>query len=530
MVLGGYLFSFAQHPSLLFTQEEVNEIRAGKGTVPAFDKSLSEVLTAANAAVNSPVSVPVPIDGGGGVVHEQHKSNYYAMFHCGVAYQLTGDKKYAAFVADMLEAYAKLYPTLGFHPLQLSPVLGRLFWQTLNESVWLMHTAVAYDCIYNTLSPKQRATIEKNLFVPMADFIMDGMGDNYANNNTFNKMHNHVTWATAAVGIIGFAMNREDYVKKAFYGSDGTGKRGGFTRQMDYLFSPDGYFTEGAYYQRYAIWPFVIFAQCIENKLPDLKIFNYRDNILSKALSTLIQFSYEGEFFHINDALLKGLSAQELVYAVDILYNVNPSDKSLLSVANKYQHTYLPTIGGFKVARVSLNFPYTKAGNELKTLGTKDGYQHLWLEAWGQNKNRNTSSFTFVNQNRFYTISAATTPQTEMKMLRLGANDPDFNLRNETAFLMREKARKNHTFATSIETHGEYDVVMETSSNLTSSCEEVKVVMDTASYTVVKATYKGGHSVMLCLSNTDADREKEHRLTVEGTMYAWNGRCGVFMK
>ena len=117
-----------------------------------------------------------------------------------------------------------------------------------------------------------------------------------------------------------------------------------------------------------------------------------------------------------------------------------------------------------------------------------------------------------------------------MKMLRLGANDPDFNLRNETAFLIREKARKNHTFATSIETHGEYDVVMETSSNLTSSCEEVKVVMDTASYTVVKATYKGGHYVMLCLSNTDTDREKEHRLTVEGTMYAWNGRCGVFMK
>lgn len=239
MVLGGYLFSFAQHPSLLFTQEEVNEMRAGKGTVPAFDKSLSEVLAAADAAVNSPVSVPVPVDGGGGVVHEQHKSNYYAMFHCGVAYQLTGDKKYAAYVGDMLEAYAKLYPTLGFHPLQLSPVPGRLFWQTLNESVWLVHTAVAYDCIYNTLSSKQRATIEKNLFVPMADFIMDGMGDNHANNKTFNKMHNHATWATAAVGMIGFAMNREDYVKKALYGSDGTGKRGGFIRQMDYLFSPD---------------------------------------------------------------------------------------------------------------------------------------------------------------------------------------------------------------------------------------------------------------------------------------------------
>jgi len=726
MVLGGCLLSFAQHPSLLFTQEEVNEMREGKGTVPAFDKTLSEVLSAADAALNSPISVPVPTDGGGGVVHEQHKSNYYAMFHCGVAYQLTGDKKYARYVADMLEAYARLYPTLGFHPVSLSPVPGRLFWQTLNESVWLVHTAVAYDCIYHTLSAKQRTTIEKNLFAPMADFIMDGMGDNHANNKTFNKMHNHATWATAAVGMIGFAMNREDYVKKALYGSDETGKHGGFIRQMDYLFSPDGYFTEGAYYQRYAIWPFVIFAQCIENKLPELKIFSYRDSILSKALSTLIQLSYEGEFFHINDALLKGLSAQELVYAADILYNVHPSDKSLLSVANEYQHTYLPTIGGFRVARdiargeaapivyrssvfrdgrkgdeggiavirstdpklnsaltlkatshglshghydkitmayydngneiltdygasrflnieaknkghytrenesfakqtiahntlvvdetsnfggdikvssryhsdiiysdfngdhfqvmvaketnaysgvemkrtlvyvttpflqfplildvlqansdkehqydyplwynghfVSLNFPYTKASNGLQTLGTKNGYQHLWLEAWGQNEKTNTSSFTFVKDNRLYTISAATTPQTELKMLRLGANDPDFNLRNETAFLIREKEQKNHTFATSIETHGDYDVVMETSNNLTSSCEEVKVVMDTAEYTVIKAIYKGGHSVTLCLANAEDSKENKHHLSVEGKNYDWNGRCGVFAK
>ena len=119
MVLGGCLLSFAQHPSLLFTQEEVSEIRAGKGMLPEFDKSLSEVLSAADAAVNSSISVPVPIDGGGGAVHEQHKSNYYAMFHCGVAYQLTGDKKYATYVANMLQAYAKLYPTLGFHPCSI---------------------------------------------------------------------------------------------------------------------------------------------------------------------------------------------------------------------------------------------------------------------------------------------------------------------------------------------------------------------------------------------------------------------------
>ena len=54
MVLGGCLLSFAQHPSLLFTQEEVNEMREGKGTVPAFDKTLSEVLSAADCCMYQP--------------------------------------------------------------------------------------------------------------------------------------------------------------------------------------------------------------------------------------------------------------------------------------------------------------------------------------------------------------------------------------------------------------------------------------------------------------------------------------------
>ena len=34
--------------------------------------------------------------------------------------------------------HAQKYPKWGLHPVSLSPVPGRLFWQTLNESVWLV--------------------------------------------------------------------------------------------------------------------------------------------------------------------------------------------------------------------------------------------------------------------------------------------------------------------------------------------------------------------------------------------------------
>lgn len=729
LAIGSLLGSFAlyaQHPCLLFTPQEVHEIREARGTVPAFDKVLAELFREADATVNAPVCVPAPAGGGGGTVHEQHKANQYALFRTGIAYQLTGDKKYARYAAGLLEAYAQLYPALGYHPVRLSPVPGRLFWQTLNESVWLVHAAVAYDCIYDALPAGQRARIENDLLIPMARFIMEGTPDNRANRRSFDKMHNHATWATAAVGMTGMALSRETFVKKALYGSDETGRLGGFIRQLDNLFSPDGYFTEGAYYQRYAIWPFVLFARCIDRNAPELRVFEYRDRILPKALDALIRLSYNGEFFHFNDALPKGLSAQELVYAVDILYQAHPENKTLLSVASRYQHTYLPTSDGLRVARdiargeavppvwrscvlrdgrngdeggiavirptdpkqnsaltlkatshglshghfdklaiayydngneilpdygasrflnieaknkghytrenqsfakqtiahntltvdetshfngdirvssrhhseilysdfertgyqitagketnaypgvemkrtvayvtvpflpfpllldvlqvcseqehyydyplwykghfVSVNFPYTKAVSELKTLGSANGYQHIWVEAWGQNDRTHTSAFTFVNRNRFYTLSTATSPRTELKLLRLGAGDPDFNLRNETCFLVREKGRKNHTFATCIETHGEYDIEKETSAGLTPLCEEISILTDTPDYTVVQATYRGGHSVTLCLSNANHSGNRPHNLEAAGSVYSWKGPYGIFIK
>jgi len=713
-----------RHPSLLLTPEGVAEICADRGTVPAFDRSLEATLAGADKALSLPIVVPVPKDGGGGYTHEQHKLNYYRMFDCGVAWQMTGEKKYARYVVDMLLEYAKLYPTLGFHPVKLSNVPGRIFWQTLNESVWLVHTSIAYDCVYDFLTDAERETVEKNLFYPIADFIMNGMDGNTANNKVFNKMHNHGTWATAAVGMIGMAMGDEDLVAQALYGSDKTGRKGGFIRQLDYLFSPDGYFTEGAYYQRYAIWPFVVFAQCIEHNKPEIGIFKYRDGILTKAVATLTQLAYEGRFLRFNDALLKGYDAQELIYAVDIAYNADPSNKQLLDIAARYQGKFLPTDAGYAVARdiargqaqplrfgsrlyrdgrsgdeggvavirstdpalnslvtvkatshglshghydkltlayydngneiltdygasrfinieakykghytkqnksfsmqtvahntlavdgrshfdgdikrssefhseilftdfarpnvqivsavernayegvamrrttayvttpflqyplildlvkaesadehcydlpywynghmISLNFPYERALATMTTLGEKNGYQHIWVEAEGRNTDSATSTYTWLTGDRFYSLSTATTPETELRLVRAGANDPDFNLRGEPAYLIREKGKKNHTFCSALETHGTYDLQVEQSANLTASCRSVEVLADTPEYTVARFAFEGGRSVVLCVAY-DGDAEAAHRVAAGGETFDWKGNYDMIL-
>lgn len=682
------------HPSLLLTSKGVKEIRANQGKFPLFEVSLDNLLQEADEAVGREICLPVPRDGGGGYSHEMHKLNYYDMYNMGIAWQLTGDTKYAQKVKDILLAYVDFYPGLDFHPLGLSGNPGRIFWQTLNESVFLVHTSVAYDCVYDFLSEQDRSRIEKEFFYPYTDFIMTGLPHNRANTEMFNNLNNWATWACAGVGMIGIAMGDDTLVQKALYGSDLKGE-GGFLRQLDVLFSPDGYFTEGAYYLRYAIWPFVTFAQCLEVYKPELKIFDYRDGILLKAVDALLQMAYEGEFMHFNDALEKGYSAQELISAVDIAYNNNRSDKSLLSVADGYQHKVLVSDAGFAVAKdlaageaepldlhsmwlrdggdgtegafcimrpsrgnsaltfkatshglshghfdklnfayydagnevvtdygaarflnieakynghythenetwaktaiahntlvvdeqnmfggkwrvsqeyyprilwhsfeeglqsvaareenaykdvaftrylvyadipfleyplimdvlkaeslskhqydypihynghmISLSVPYERALSSMTTLGKANGYQHIWTEAKGHGGN-GVTSYTWLTGYRMYTVSTATTPGTEIFICRGGATDPDFNLRNEPMYLVREKNADSHIFASCLETHGKYDLQVEQSANLVHSCKGITVLSDDENGITVRYDFIDSHSVTLAVSLTE---------------------------
>lgn len=712
------LFTFSasyakQHPGLFLTSQGVKEIKKSLSKYPAFDSSYLELKNIADAALRSEITVPIPKDGGGGYTHEKHKNNYYEMNAAGILYQITGNKKYAQFVRNMLMEYASMYPTLGLHPAVKSATPGKLFWQALNESVWLVHTANAYDCVYNYINETDRLYIEKNLFYPMAEFISNGNPNNY---EVFNKMHNHGTWATAAVGMIGYAMDDKNLVDMALYGSQKDGKTG-FIRQLDVLFSPDGYFTEGPYYQRYAIWPFMTFAQVIENQQPELKIFGYRDGILNKAVNTLVQCAYNGEIFYLNDALSKTYKTQEIIYAVDIAFKNDPSNVSLLDIARqqesfivsdagiatakalkkyKSKPTYLgslvlsdgqngdeggiailrsgntnrqtcltfkatshglshghydklsislydngnsilpdygavrflniePKYGGhytqenyswamqtiahntvtvdetshfganikvssdfhsdfqysdisnpefqivsgvennaykgvkmqrttallknksfefpvaidifrvnsdsvhtfdfpfyYKGQMVSTNFDIQKNITELKTLGTKNGYQHLWLEATGKTDKPN-ACFTWVNGNRFYSITTLSNSNSEFKMTRVGANDPNFNLRYEPCFMIRQPNVDNYTFVSVIEPHGLYDLSKEVTVNYQTSIANVEMILDNHDYTVVKITLGDNKVYLLATVNNNFSKKATRTIDANGETITFTG-------
>jgi len=615
----------------------------------------------------------------------------------------------------MLLAYAKLYPTLGLHPESKDSGPGKIFWQGLNDSVWLLYAIQAYDCVYDFISDPDRANIESNLFEKIVHFFT--VEDNY----TFNRVHNHGTWSVAGVGMAGLVMNKPQWVQEALY-STRLDSTGGFLRQIKELFSPDGYYAEGPYYERYALLPFMVFAQALENNRPDLKIFKYRDGVLNKAVLMLMQLTNtDGHFYPLNDDMKeKSWITPEMVFASNIAFS-NTENRQLLDMARE-NGSVLLSLQGLKVARslaeckfekfkrtsvligdgpdgkrgglallrtgdsddqtslvfkfssqgmghghfdrlsfclydagneivsdygsarfmnveakdggryleentswakqtvahntlvldqksdfdgkvneadkfhpdllfadlkdsafqivsavdsncykdavlkrtlalvnnqhgrfvidllrientdgesvcdlplyyqgqiMTTNFPYLRALTGMKVSGAANGYQHLWVEA-SADRLKGMVSTTWRNEMRFYTWSNLTDPNTEIFFTRVGANDPNFNLRAEPGLMLRQKGVTSHTFFNVLELHGHYNPGSEAVTNSESSVVNMDIVLQNEDATGVLIKLKDGYDLLLVVSNHPGD-DQPHEVTISGINYKWKGNYKLFI-
>ena len=71
-----------------------------------------------------------------------------------------------------------------------------------------------------------------------------------------------------------------------------------------------------------------------------------------------------------------------------------------------------------------------------------------------------------------------------MIFARTGANDPDFNLKSEPAFILRQSGQ-NHVFASVLETHGYFNESIEASVGARGLVKSVSVVGHNSVGTVV---------------------------------------------
>lgn len=706
----------ASHPNLVVTEKDVFEMRNAIQTDSKFTQAYLSKKQSVDAQIAMPINVPIPKDSGGGFTHERHKKNYNLMYDAGVIYQLTQDEKYANYVRDMLLAYGNLYPDLPLHPKRRANANnpGKLFWQSLNEAVWLVYTIQAYDLIYNSLTSDEVEKIETNAIRPVVKFLSV---DSPA---TFNKVHNHGTWLTAGVGMAGYVLDEKLWVEQALYDLDQSGK-GGFLRQLTELFSPDGYYNEGPYYQRYALMPFVTFAKAIQVNEPERKIFEYRNGVMYKAIDTTIQLSYNKLFFPINDAIKdKGIDTAELVLGTTIAYGLS-EDPGLLDIA-KQQDQILLTGDGLKVASaiesgllqpykfksyafgdgkdgdegalvvfrqtiqdgreqavvfkpaaqglghghfdkltwifydageeivsdygaarflnveaknggqylpenktyakqtvahntvvvnetshfnnnlktantnhpdlvffaaddqvkissaqinsaypnvkmqrtmamlnvagqsfvidvfsvnsknasqydlplhyrgqiVDANFDLKVNTDSLRALGSENGYQHLWQKSQATPA-KGMAQITWLNDSgHFYTQSSAADGNTQIILTQIGANDPNFNLRNENAFITRATDSKNHTFVSVLEPHGEYNPSKEFTIEATSKVTDVGYQKDNGIDLVIVSIIDGHKLILAFNANEIEDKTRQNSFTFAGKKQTFNGRYKLF--
>lgn len=682
----------AQHPSIMLTRKMVEEVRAGITKYPLLASSYKDLKADADKALASTIHVPTPADGGGGITHEQHKKNYQNVLACGTIYQLTKDMRYADYVKNVLLKYAAVYKTWPRHPKRKQEPGGRIFWQNLNDNVWGVYMIQGYDCVYDGLSKADRTIIENDLFAEMVKELSE------TNSKIFNLIHNHATWSVAAVGMAGYVCGRKDWVDIALHGSAKDDKSG-FLSQLNQLFSPDGYYMEGPYYQRYAILPFMVFARAIQQYQPEINIYDYRNSVLKKAVNTSLQCTYTNKaFFPLNDAMKdKTYESEELVYAVDLAYGDFSSGNDLLDIAQQ-QKRVIVSDAGLKVARAisekkavpfvykpmwisdgsdgkeggvgilrsgpnnnqtcvvmkaasqgmghghfdrlntllfdngveiledygsarflnvetksgggytkendtwakatvahntvvvdkrsqfgfdvdeaskyspsllnfisnkqfqvvsasedhaytgvkmirtnilfqpdgaaepllldifklnsaqkhqydlpfwytghitNITFPYKANQNQLTPLGDKDGYQHIWLNAEGKTGTEN-AAITFLNNSKFYTTTFVTNASTKVSFITTGANDPNFNLRSEKAYMITQPSSSDHTFINITEPHGKNNPIAEFTTGFMPATKNVQLVSDDNHTTVFTFEYnKKKYTIQLQYNSKD---------------------------
>jgi hypothetical protein len=174
---------------------------------------------------------------------------------------------------------------------------------------------------------------------------------------------------------------------------------------------------------------------------------------------------------------------------------------------------------------ISTNFKYTTHGNNLQTLGNKNGYQHIWKEA-SANVKMPLAQFTFLNNQTFYTISSYVKDSAQLFFTRTGASDPNFNLRREPSYIARTRA-KNMFAINVLELHGNFNPISEITTNSYATVSSVLPVVDTEAYSGAQITI-AGKQLLVFQSNKIFDSKTPHQLAVGGVTYSWVGPFAVY--
>ena len=215
----------------------------------------------------------------------------------------------------------------------------------------------------------------------------------------------------------------------------------------------------------------------------------------------------------------EGVDMQRTAVVAELDGVENPLVIDLFRIISDEEHTYDYPLH-YTGQMIRADFEY-ECKPTLKPMGDSNGYQHLWHLADG--KTDNGSLFSWLQGNSYYSLISNGVEGSEAIMARVGANDPDFNLRSEPALILRQKG-KSHLFANVLETHGHFDESVEASVNARGVISRVEVIGMNEVASVVRLHRVDGRTDTLAVSNlTEGLEGVEHSVTFGEETFSWQG-------
>lgn len=258
------------YPRAFLTQEEVTQVRERAASLDWAKAVAEKTIAQADALLAQPLDIPhqggqwshwytCEKDGGGlitqsptehvcktcGTVYTgwpyddvvftyRHNSYFSQLDTLGIAYVLNPKPEYAERAKAILLEYASFYESLPLHDKdgKESKTAGRLFAQTLDESVGLCRIARGYDFVHDApcFTPEDHATIENHFLRPLIDTIR----------HYDAGISNWQSWHNAGVASAAFVMGDAELVDWAVNG------KSGFVFQMRESVTDSGMWYEAA--------------------------------------------------------------------------------------------------------------------------------------------------------------------------------------------------------------------------------------------------------------------------------------------
>ncbi|MEI6845848.1 MAG: alginate lyase family protein, partial [Candidatus Firestonebacteria bacterium] len=296
-----------------------------------------------------------------------HNSYARSILNLGLAYQLTGEKKYFEKCRALLLAYAEKYQEYKLHDNDGRELIGggKISSNTLNEATWLIYAVEGADLIWEELNTGDREKIAEKLFLPAARKVL--LPSKYG-------VHNIQCWKNTATGLIGLLTGDRELLEYSI-----NDPKEGYREQLKAGVLPDGMWWESTWnYHFFALNPLVTLAEAAHNNGIEL----YSDGLKKMFDVALDSVMPNGLLPNFNDSGFLDLKNISPIY--EIAYLRFGAEKYRNVILKNNRENILALVYGSELEPASVKVPAAVevsngSSSGYVVLSAGEGEQAVWL-------------------------------------------------------------------------------------------------------------------------------------------------------